>query len=71
MSKHVLFTFFDFVFIVAQLLGIVMRADVPLPFDLTSTFWKSFLNDPLTFDDIKEVDVVLYKYLKAIKEVMI
>ncbi|XP_013780547.2 probable E3 ubiquitin-protein ligase HECTD4 [Limulus polyphemus] len=48
-----------------QLLGITMRADIPLPLDLMSCFWKSLLGlplDPVT--DLQQADCLTYKYLK-------
>ncbi|XP_076346000.1 putative E3 ubiquitin-protein ligase HECTD4 isoform X3 [Tachypleus tridentatus] len=48
-----------------QLLGITMRADIPLPLDLMPCFWKSLLGLPLDpLIDLPQADCLTYKYLK-------
>lgn len=53
-----------------QLLGIALRADIPLALDLLPCFWKSLLNlslDP--HDDLRETDILTYNYLRRFSEV--
>uniref|UniRef100_H3AM67 HECT domain-containing protein n=1 Tax=Latimeria chalumnae TaxID=7897 RepID=H3AM67_LATCH len=53
-----------------QLLGIAIRADVPLPLDLLSTFWKTLVGEPLDPDtDLQEVDILTYNYIKKFESV--
>ncbi|XP_078523549.1 putative E3 ubiquitin-protein ligase HECTD4 isoform X2 [Lissotriton helveticus] len=48
-----------------QLLGIAIRADLPLPLDLLSSFWKMIVGEPLDPDaDLLEADVLTYNYIK-------
>ncbi|XP_060106352.1 probable E3 ubiquitin-protein ligase HECTD4 isoform X1 [Heteronotia binoei] len=48
-----------------QLLGIAIRADVPLPLDLLPSFWKTLVGEPLDPDlDLQEADVLTYNYVK-------
>ncbi|XP_013909607.1 PREDICTED: probable E3 ubiquitin-protein ligase HECTD4 [Thamnophis sirtalis] len=48
-----------------QLLGIAIRADVPLPLDLLPSFWKILVGEPLEPDvDLQEADVLTYNYVK-------
>uniref|UniRef100_A0ACB8FZ56 E3 ubiquitin-protein ligase HTD4 n=1 Tax=Sphaerodactylus townsendi TaxID=933632 RepID=A0ACB8FZ56_9SAUR len=51
-----------------QLLGIAVRADVPLPLDLLPSFWKTLVGEPLDQDlDLQEADVLTYNYVKKIE----
>ena len=53
-----------------QLLGITIRADIPMGLDLSPSFWKSLVGlelDPVT--DIKEADPLTYSYMKKIEMV--
>ncbi|GFR88453.1 HECT domain containing E3 ubiquitin protein ligase 4 [Elysia marginata] len=53
---------------VGQLLGITIRADIPLGLDLLSTVWKLLVGmnlDPCL--DLSEADVVTYKHIKRIE----
>ncbi|PFX24720.1 putative E3 ubiquitin-protein ligase HECTD4 [Stylophora pistillata] len=53
-----------------QLLGIALRADIPLALDLLPCFWKSLLNLPLDpQDDLRETDILTYNYLRRFSEV--
>ncbi|XP_054852988.1 probable E3 ubiquitin-protein ligase HECTD4 isoform X3 [Eublepharis macularius] len=48
-----------------QLLGIAIRADVPLPLDLLPSFWKTLVGEPLDPDlDLQEADILTYNYIK-------
>ncbi|XP_077165132.1 putative E3 ubiquitin-protein ligase HECTD4 isoform X4 [Paroedura picta] len=48
-----------------QLLGIAIRADVPLPLDLLPSFWKTLVGEPLEPDlDLQEADILTYNYVK-------
>uniref|UniRef100_A0A2C9JLI7 HECT domain-containing protein n=5 Tax=Biomphalaria glabrata TaxID=6526 RepID=A0A2C9JLI7_BIOGL len=53
---------------IGQLLGITMRADIPLGLDLLSTVWKLLVGlnlDPST--DLQQADALTYKYIKKIE----
>ena len=53
-----------------QLLGITIRADIPIGLDLMSSFWKSLVGVSLdTVVDLKEADQITYNYLKKIEMV--
>ena len=52
-----------------QLLGVSIRADVPIALDLLLCFWKSLKGQDLTLDDLKEADHVTYSLTKDIIEV--
>lgn len=53
-----------------QLLGIAIRADVPLPLDLLPSFWKTLVGEPLDADqDLQEADVLTYNYVKKFESV--
>uniref|UniRef100_H3CH09 HECT domain-containing protein n=1 Tax=Tetraodon nigroviridis TaxID=99883 RepID=H3CH09_TETNG len=53
-----------------QLLGIAIRADVPLPLDLLGSFWKGLVGDSLDPDqDLQEADVLTYNYIKKFENV--
>ena len=53
-----------------QLLGITIRADIPMGLDLSPSFWKTLVGldlDPVI--DIKEADPLTYSYMKKIEVV--
>lgn len=53
-----------------QLLGIAIRADVPLPLDLLGSFWKGLVGEPLDPEqDLQEADLLTYNYVKKIESV--
>uniref|UniRef100_A0A4X2K6H4 HECT domain E3 ubiquitin protein ligase 4 n=1 Tax=Vombatus ursinus TaxID=29139 RepID=A0A4X2K6H4_VOMUR len=53
-----------------QLLGIAIRADVPLPLDLLPSFWKTLVGEPLDPDlDLQEADVLTYNYVKKFENI--
>ncbi|XP_042636541.1 probable E3 ubiquitin-protein ligase HECTD4 [Orycteropus afer afer] len=53
-----------------QLLGIAIRADVPLPLDLLPSFWKTLVGEPLDPDlDLKEADILTYNYVKKFESI--
>ena len=41
-------------------LGVAMRADVPLALDVLPCFWKALRGDPITLQDVQEADCVTY-----------
>ena len=43
-----------------QLLGVAIRADMPIALDLLPCFWKSLKSEPLSLSDLKEADCVTY-----------
>ncbi|XP_051557544.1 probable E3 ubiquitin-protein ligase HECTD4 [Myxocyprinus asiaticus] len=48
-----------------QLLGIAIRADVPLPLDLLGSFWKGLVGEALDPEsDFQEADLLTYNYIK-------
>ncbi|XP_062445742.1 probable E3 ubiquitin-protein ligase HECTD4 isoform X1 [Rhea pennata] len=63
-AEEQLFHFFG------QLLGIAIRADVPLPLDLLPSFWKTLVGEPLDPDvDLQEADILTYNYVKKIENI--
>uniref|UniRef100_A0A8B9JW99 HECT domain E3 ubiquitin protein ligase 4 n=1 Tax=Astyanax mexicanus TaxID=7994 RepID=A0A8B9JW99_ASTMX len=53
-----------------QLLGIAIRADVPLPLDLLGSFWKGLVGDVLDVDsDLQEADLLTFNYIKKFESV--
>lgn len=63
-AEEQLFHFFG------QLLGIAIRADVPLPLDLLPSFWKTLVGEPLDPDvDLQEADILTYNYIKKFENV--
>ncbi|XP_010602797.2 probable E3 ubiquitin-protein ligase HECTD4 [Fukomys damarensis] len=53
-----------------QLLGIAIRADVPLPLDLLPSFWKTLVGEPLDADqDLQEADILTYNYVKKFESI--
>lgn len=55
-----------------QLLGIAIRADVPLPLDLLGSFWKGLVGESLDPEqDLQEADVLTYNYVKKFENVRV
>ncbi|XP_071790886.1 probable E3 ubiquitin-protein ligase HECTD4 isoform X2 [Asterias amurensis] len=53
-----------------QLLGVALRADIPLALDLLSSFWKCLVGVALDPDrDLEEADCITYDYIKKLTEV--
>ncbi|ELW66573.1 hypothetical protein TREES_T100017074 [Tupaia chinensis] len=53
-----------------QLLGIAIRADLPLPLDLLPSFWKTLVGEPLDPDqDLQEADILTYNYVKKFESI--
>ncbi|RXM91230.1 N-alpha-acetyltransferase 25, NatB auxiliary subunit [Acipenser ruthenus] len=53
-----------------QLLGIGIRADLPLPLDLLSSFWKVLVGESLDPEaDLHEADVLTHNYIKRVENV--
>ncbi|MBN3276384.1 HECD4 ligase, partial [Polyodon spathula] len=53
-----------------QLLGIGIRADLPLPLDLLSSFWKVLVGESLDPEaDLYEADVLTHNYIKRVENV--
>ena len=46
--------------VLSQLLGVAIRADMPITIDFLPCFWKSLRGEPLTLADLKEADCVTY-----------
>uniref|UniRef100_A0A1X7UQ08 HECT domain-containing protein n=1 Tax=Amphimedon queenslandica TaxID=400682 RepID=A0A1X7UQ08_AMPQE len=55
-------------FFFGQLLGVSLRADVPVALDLLVCFWKSLKEEPLSLVDLKEADSVTYSLTQEILE---
>ncbi|XP_078681858.1 putative E3 ubiquitin-protein ligase HECTD4 [Branchiostoma floridae x Branchiostoma belcheri] len=51
-----------------QLLGVAVRADVPLPLDLLTPFWKGLVGLPLDEDDLREADILTFNYITRLAE---
>lgn len=43
-----------------QLVGVAIRADVPIALDLLPCFWKSLKGETLLLDDLREADCITY-----------
>ena len=59
-----------FVCCLPQLLGITIRADIPLGLDLLPVVWKNLVGldlDPVT--DLQEADILTYNYIKKFEMV--
>lgn len=53
-----------------QLLGIAIRADVPLPLDLLGSFWKGLVGEALDPEsDFREADLLTYSHIKKFENV--
>uniref|UniRef100_A0A8D3DKM7 HECT domain-containing protein n=1 Tax=Scophthalmus maximus TaxID=52904 RepID=A0A8D3DKM7_SCOMX len=53
-----------------QLLGIAIRADVPLPLDLLGSFWKGLVGESLDPEqDLQEADVLTFNYVTKFENV--
>ncbi|XP_022104608.1 probable E3 ubiquitin-protein ligase HECTD4 isoform X2 [Acanthaster planci] len=53
-----------------QLLGIALRADIPLALDLLPSFWKCLVGAALDPErDLEEADCITYGYIKKLTEV--
>lgn len=47
------------------MLGITIRADIPLGLDLLQVFWKNLVGQPLDpITDLQEADILTYNYIK-------
>ena len=53
----------------SQLLGVAIRADVPVTLDFLPCFWKSLKGEPLSLVDLKEADYVTYNLTRNIMNV--
>jgi len=52
-----------------QLLGVIIRADIPVGLDLIPYFWKALLEKELTVDDLQEADIVTYTLTEKLLQV--
>ena len=52
-----------------QLLGVAIRADVPIALDLLPCFWKSLKGETLSLDDLREADCITYNLTKRMLKV--
>ena len=52
--------------LLAQLLGVSVRADVPIAIDFLPCFWKSFKGETLSLEDLREADCVTYNLTSKI-----
>lgn len=50
-----------------QLLGVSVRADVPIAIDFLPCFWRSFKGETLSLDDLQEADCVTYNLTSKIR----
>ena len=51
-----------------QLLGISLRAGIPMALNLMPTFWKAFVNSPLeTWQECRDLDPVTFLHIKNIE----
>ena len=66
LNYEIRFNFFNCL----QLLGVTVRADIPLGLDLLPVFWKNLVGlplDPIT--DLQEADILTYNYIKKFEMV--
>ena len=54
-----------------QLVGVAIRADVPIALDLLPCFWKSLKGEPLLLEDLKEADCITYHLTEKVLSVSI
>ena len=54
-----------------QLVGVAIRADVPIALDLLPCFWKSLKGEPLSLEDLKEADCITYHLTEKMLSVSI
>ena len=50
-----------------QLIGMALRAGIPLPLGLTPHFWKSMSKEEITIQDLEEFDPDVESYLKQVE----
>lgn len=67
-SSHPLLSLVVFVF---QLVGVAIRADVPMAMDLLPCFWKNLKEEPLVVADLREADIITYNFTQQLLEVCI
>ena len=44
-----------------QLVGVAIRADVPIALDLLPCFWKSLKGEPLSLEDLRDADCITFQ----------
>ncbi len=54
-----------------QLVGVAIRADVPIALDLLPSFWKSLKGQTLSLADLREADCVTYDLTEKILAVSV
>ena len=52
-----------------QLLGVIIRADIPVGLDLMLCFWKALLGKELSVDDLQQADIVTYTLTEKLLQV--
>jgi len=52
-----------------KLLGVALRTKFVLNMDLSSTIWKILVNQPLTTEDLKEIDTLCVQSLDALRNI--
>ena len=52
-----------------QLLGVIIRADIPVGLDIMPYFWRALLGKELTLNDLREADIVTYTLTEKILQV--
>ena len=53
----------------SQLLGVAIRADMPVALDLLPCFWKCLRGEGLTLTDLREADCITYNLTQKMLEV--
>ena len=53
-----------------QLVGVAIRADVPIALDLLPCFWKSLKGEALSLDDLREADCITYNLTQKMLKVI-
>ena len=54
-----------------QLLGVAIRADMPISLDLLPSFWKSLKKERLDLSDLREADCITYNLTQKMLDVSV
>ena len=52
-----------------QLLGVAIRADVPIALELLPCFWKSLKGETLSLEDLQDADCITYNLTQKMLQV--
>ena len=54
-----------------QLLGVAIRADMPISLDLLPSFWKSLKKERLELSDLREADCITHNLTQKMLDVSV